>query len=677
MTKPATEGRFNPNKLSYEIFGLDSNNKITEKLYSTSNDTSCVLNVATNQGEQHILQYAVRATNPAGASDYTFSNAIIAGAPYELPYREAFTKEGEPGFNHYWWMDGEGNGFIYGISTIAFDKSSSDGDNSSIKFSIYGYNDKLNLKTGKIKLINSNRLKMAFDYRTDGADKCVVNVDAIMEDGANLRLKSFKPVKASGWQKAVINLPSYLGALDHVMLQIQLECQDAPDSIETLYIDNVNIADTYDKDLSVSLILPNSVQRGKEAQFKVRVTNLGAENASTYRLNVNHGNITLLNQEVGEPLEAFAHRDFDVKCAPSVLEADDNYALVATVELSGDQDEANNATDGSIALYNYHGLTASNLTYKENGGKVTLNWEAPATHNEQVTEDFESYAPWLTSGFGDWITVANDNAIAGSIFEDFQMPHEHEKYAFMVTNFEPEYKSGSYYPGHSGYSYLSSIYGVTSDLSQHAATDHWLISPDLSGNAQTVSFYAMKHDASEKAYNERVAVLYSTTDNKIESFVQTGATVTISGSDWQLVSANIPEGSRYFAIESKNEPGSCNWLTIDDISFERGTGVVKYYNIYRNGELIGTAKDATSFIDSNLKEGTYTYQVTVVYVNGNESAPISVTLQVSTTGINEITTDQKDLQIYDITGKLIKNKKRLEGLTKGIYIIQGRKVVVK
>ena len=678
VTTPATEGRFNPDKVNYEVFGLDSNNEITEELFSVSGDTTFVLNVPTNEGEQHILQYALRASNDAGASDYTYSNALIGGAPYELPYREAFTNAGVPGFKHFWWMDGEGNGYFYGISTIAFDQSSSDGDNASLKFSIYGYNDKLNLRTGKIKLDNSDRMKMAFDYRTDGADKCVMNVDAVMEDESTLHLNSFPLGAASEWQKAVVNLPSYLGLLNYVMLQIQMECKDSPGDVQTLYIDNVNVASAYGKDLSVSLMLPDSVQRGKETQFKVRVTNLGTENVSGYQLNVTNGSSTLLAEDVEEPLAAFAYRDFFVNCTPSILESADSFLVAATVALQDDEDMENNTTTRGFALYDYYGQTISNLTYEESDGNVTLSWDAPATHNEVVTEDFESYTPWLTSGFGDWITVANDNAIAGSLFEDFQMPHEHENYAFMVTNFEPDYQAGDYYPGHSGYSYLSSVYGVSEDRSEHAATDHWLISPDLSGNAQTVSFYAMKHDATENAYDERVAVLYSTSDNNIESFVPAGGTVTVTGYDWQYVSAYIPEGAHYFAIESKNDPGTCNWLTIDDITYERGTGIVKSYRVYRDGVLIGTSTDATSFTDTNLPAGTYTYQVTALYVNGNESAPVSITLQIVTTGIRTSITGGTVFNVYDLKGTLVRSGvSTLKELAPGVYIVNGHKVVVR
>lgn len=678
VTTPATEGRFNPERLNYEIFGFDSNNQPTQEIVTVNGDTTFTMNTPTNEGDQHMLQYAIRAANQAGASDFTYSNAIITGAPYALPYRESFINKGIAGFQHFWWMDGEGNGYYYGISTIAFDQSSSDGDNASLKFSIYGYNDKLNLKTGKIKLTNSNRLKMAFDYRTDGADKCVMNVGAIMQDGSVVNLQKFSLANASSWQKAVVNLPFYLGLLDHVMLQIQMECQGSPADVQTLYIDNVNIADAANKDLSVSLSLPQRVQRGKEAQLKVRVSNMGSDDATAYQLNVKVGNKTVLTQNVTEKLAAFGYRDFIVNYKPSAVEGADSITVNADVTLSGDEDMNNNSTSGKFGLYDYDGMTISNLEGKENDGHVNLIWMAPATHNESVTESFESYAPWLTTGIGEWITIANDNAIAGSLFDDLQMPHEHENYAFMVTNFEPDYHAGAYYPGHSGYSYLSSVYGITTDGTAHAATDHWLISPDLSGNAQTISFYAMKHDAQANTYNERVNVLYSTTDTNIESFTIIGDTTIISGNDWQLVSASIPEGARYFAIESKNEPGTCNWLTIDDITYERGTGYVKCYRIYRDGELIGTSNDATSFTDTTVQPGTHTYQVTVLYVNGNESAPLSVTVTVGTTGIESIVSDGSTFKVYSLNGTLIKdNATSLNGLAKGVYVINGKKVLVK
>lgn len=674
-----TEGRFNPDLLSYEVFGFDATNKPTIKMATVENDTTCTLAVNTSEGAQHLAQYAVRAVNTGGASSFTYSNALISGAPYTLPFRESFTANGKQSFEHFWWMDGEGNGYFYGISNIAFDKNSSDGDASSLKYSIYGYNDKLNLKTGKVKLTNSKNLKMAFDYRTDGADKCVMNVDALMPDGSLLNLKKFDLNNASTWQKAIVSLPSYLGLLDYVMLQIQLECTGSPDNIQTLYVDNVNIADTPDHDAAVKLSLPEKAQKGKTTQLTVRVTNLGSMEARNYKVSITQQADTLFSQQVSEPLAAFGYRDFSVSFTPNVLATDDSLALKASVELNGDENISNNVADGKLAVYDYTGLTITDLTATSGKNNVTLHWSAPATHNEQVTESFETYTPWITTGIGDWVTLAKDSALAGSLFDDFQMPHEHEHYAFMVTNFEPDYHAGSYYPGHTGFSYLSSVYGVSDDFKEHKATDRWLISPALSGNAQTIKFYALKHDGSKKAYNEHVRVLYSTTDNAPESFKPAGDEQLISSPNWQEVTASIPAGATFFAIRSKNAPGDCNWLALDDISYEKGTGHVKNYRVYRDGKLVGEVKEGTAFTDEGLSEGTYTYQVTVVYMNGNETAPVTVKATVdATTGIISISSSHDTFDVFDLSGRLVrKNTTGLNGLPKGVYIVNGIKITVK
>ena len=145
------------------------------------------------------------------------------------------------------------------------------------------------------------------------------------------------------------------------------------------------------------------------------------------------------------------------------------------------------------------------------------------------------------------------------------------------------------------------------------------------------------------------------------------------------MTASIPAGATFFAIRSKNAPGDCNWLALDDISYEKGTGHVKNYRVYRDGKLVGEVKEGTAFTDEGLSEGTYTYQVTVVYMNGNETAPVTVKATVdATTGIISISSSHETFDVFDLSGRLVrKNTTGLNGLPKGVYIVNGIKITVK
>ncbi len=103
-------------------------------------------------------------------------------------------------------------------------------------------------------------------------------------------------------------------------------------------------------------------------------------------------------------------------------------------------------------------------------------------------------------------------------------------------------------------------------------------------------------------------------------------------------------------------------------------GVIAGYNIYRDGQLIGTTTDL-SFVDNVEGAGDYTYQVTVVYDNGMESAPFTVTMTVSS--IDQIAVNNAAFDVYSIDGKLIlRNVTTLSGLGKGVYVVNNKKVAV-
>ena len=102
------------------------------------------------------------------------------------------------------------------------------------------------------------------------------------------------------------------------------------------------------------------------------------------------------------------------------------------------------------------------------------------------------------------------------------------------------------------------------------------------------------------------------------------------------------------------------------------------YAIYRDGELIAECDSETlTFTDSNLEEGTYAYSIVVV-TNEGESDPsdvkqVTITVQ---SGIEVLTHDQLEgTTIYNLNGCRVDG--RLSTLQKGVYVVNGRKVVIK
>lgn len=163
-------------------------------------------------------------------------------------------------------------------------------------------------------------------------------------------------------------------------------------------------------------------------------------------------------------------------------------------------------------------------------------------------------------------------------------------------------------------------------------------------------------------------------DNEKGSFQMLGADYAQASGEWTRIEVSLPEGTTYFAIR-QNTPSSQAFLfMLDDITFEMASQASNY-RVYRGGSLVG-ATSATTYQDQGLEEGDYQYAVTAVYPDGSESAPalLTVSTQIPQTGMAKAPA----YDVYSITGALVRrNASRLDGLPKGVYIVDGRKVVVK
>ncbi len=132
--------------------------------------------------------------------------------------------------------------------------------------------------------------------------------------------------------------------------------------------------------------------------------------------------------------------------------------------------------------------------------------------------------------------------------------------------------------------------------------DDWAISPELSGNAQTVSFYARSF---QSIYPENIEVLYSTGSTDPKDFSIAKPNTQVPG-EWTLFEASLPEGAKHFAIRSC---GSYNFmLMVDDVAYEAKALGEKYtiagYNVYRNGERINDSLiTSTAHLDTNPADG--------------------------------------------------------------------------
>ena len=102
------------------------------------------------------------------------------------------------------------------------------------------------------------------------------------------------------------------------------------------------------------------------------------------------------------------------------------------------------------------------------------------------------------------------------------------------------------------------------------------------------------------------------------------------------------------------------------------------YTVYRDGTPVQTGITATEFVVENAAEGVYTVTATV---GGDESAESNSVTYGTPTGIDDVTTAEADAlkrgPVYTVDGRMVSRDGDLKKLPKGVYIMGGKKFVVK
>lgn len=178
-------------------------------------------------------------------------------------------------------------------------------------------------------------------------------------------------------------------------------------------------------------------------------------------------------------------------------------------------------------------------------------------------------------------------------------------------------------------------------------TDHWLISPELSGNAQTISFW--ERVITTQYGDETYEVLASSTDNNPASFSLVES-FTSKATSWTQRTASLPAGTKYFAI--RHTSNDIFGVMIDDVTYEISNVVEtqlapESYNIYLDGQLVGNVNANTfSYTFNNVSDGEHECAVSAVYSYGESVAvPATFTIQAQTAAPTIAISSQTDNQV--------------------------------
>ena len=205
----------------------------------------------------------------------------------------------------------------------------------------------------------------------------------------------------------------------------------------------------------------------------------------------------------------------------------------------------------------------------------------------------------------------------------------------------PAYSRQSFFTFDSSYEGLNNTFAAKSGVKYLASmfrmddgkVDDWAVSPLLSGEQQTITFWAKSYSPN---YPEAIEVLYSNTGTKIAHFTKVKDINPVS-SEWTQYSFDVPANSKYFAIRSV--AAGAFMLMIDDVSYRTRAEKPVGYNVYRNNVKINTEPvTATVYEDNTADKGVATYRVTALYSNEesepSNSASFTNSADLVNTGLN-------------------------------------------
>ncbi len=655
------DGRYvRVDELTYNIYDPNGN-----KVGSTNTTSWTLPDEIYNDEDQSYKWYVVKAATPAGEGVADTSSYVITGKPYELPFQESW-KEGHADEYHLWWSpvdnsDRWNDGF--GITSTSADEgygqrwyASKAGQTSA-------------LGSGKISLGNATNPKLIFSYYAIPGKKVKITVmaDEGTEKSTKIGEVDYTALNGNeGWRKQTFDLSSLKGT-SYVVLRFVAEEGDIRTSV---ILDRIIVRDVLQKNMTMTAFsAPGKGKIGEELTLKARAWNIGSSTVGSYRVQL-YVNGKLQEEKEGTNIASDSEQTFSFNYKPLVTDPQLTNVYMKVVT-DGDMDETDDYTDTlTVSLDEPDYPTVTDLTATATTSTTAkLTWSAPEIDNSAKTDDFESYEAWSLDNVGKWTIVDGDRAYTYGL-EGYEFPNEGSRIGFMVFNPSEAGIDATNLNGlkpHSGKQAMVSF----SLRDNSDPVDDWLISPQLSGLEQTISFWAKSQTS---LLPEKIEVRYSTTTTDTISFNKVVARVDSMADTWTLYSYKLPAGAKYFAIHSMANRNYM--LMVDDATFQKALLEISGYGIYRDSVLIDTVPaNATTYSDNGLNEGTHKYQVSVIYTLGESKLS---NVAAVTTAINSIITEaDKTNNIYTIDGRLVRrNAHSAEGLPAGVYIFGNKKIVV-
>ena len=611
------------------------------------------------EGQEALLFFGVTTTIDGVAGEMAPSNAYLKGTPCTMPVSEPFDRETSPIL---WWTENNTYDNIYYSET----RSSNDDGISIGLIPTNGICD-MSLNSWNITAAGTSHPVLSIDYRFEGTDPAQVQIVAVDDQDNEYVLTTLRTPDVpsdSQWHPINIALDPVLHA--HVFyLRFHVSYENAF-SDAAVFLDNLRLYDSKAHDLACQLKTPASLTTSQTATFDVTVDNHGHQAARNFSINL-YANDKLVDTKVSS-IDTYAVDVAQLSYTPTPFDTV-SVAVYAEIVYPDEQRPDDNRTATvDIPVYPNAQHQITDLAGEQTDeGRVTLSWTSPDTPKD-VVESFEDYEPYISDKAGSWTFVNGIDAPSngGIIGLPIDLTTRAAGLVYDCNDlFGPDDTEFGTYDGDKA----AILLGNMKDL----AHDGWLISPRLSGEAQTVTFYAHTQYAFELASME---VRYSENSTDTTDFKDVVLTVDEVPSledvpTWTAYTFDLPEGARYFAVHDNSVIAAAHGICLDNFTFKAQGETPTGYIVYRNGEEVGRV-DAGRHTFSEYNPAGGTYHVVALY--GDVMSGLSNAVYIgATTGIHGIDGDSEaqNQHMYDLQGRRLNPS----APHKGIVIQNGKKMV--
>lgn len=659
---------------SVNYFIFDAFGSYTDPAIASTTNTSITFD-ASAMTEQDFVAFQVTAGYISDRGDALYStevasNIVVPGPAATLPYYESFANSNlstpwaiVPGsttsqFQYFGMLDD---------ATLASSGiTSRDGDNGYLFLLNKQANSKAGLYSAKIDVRNIDAPVLEFFIL---GNNHTFELSIASEGGAFQRVGSIDALAnpIANWSMVRIPLDAFK---DKKYIQLQFNFTFTGKANTTMFagLDDIRVRNLTADLVMLGLNAPANTVVGENYQVVARIENRSDVPADAI--------VTFTrNDEVLASVPVFdipANGIAPVAVADSTWLGDDEYIFYNAVATGEDMVAGNNEAAATTHVLMPINPTVGDLAGSLVGGNTAvLTWNRPdfepLTQPSVYFEDFENaeYPTLTISDFAGWSMVDADSLNTYKIVSDSNNPYLVKPQAFQLYN---PYVAGC--PSN----YISDFLGhgdgqqMLVAWSAQGQNDNWLISPELPGVAQTISFYACSLTS---AGPETIEVYYSTSGKELTDFEQ----VTCPGTEdvlpetWAEYTFDVPEGTKYFAIRHTSNDSYA--LFLDDFTFTKGgplTGVtLNGYNVYRNNAKINEAIVAEETYTDTIADGaTHSYRVSAVYSNAESQLSTPVEVAALADGIENVEA-AKEAIFFNLQGLRIKEKAvgtpsiRLEG----------------